>query len=159
MAKTCMTSFYVIYFRQRPRMKREIGWVVETKQCKRRLWFVLWKSRLLGLIWSNILMIVCGTTHMETVNCIVCRCDNIKKGYKWYYKKAIKIMYWKLCEHCGLYKNEKWCKDDPEPVTENELMKLLQDLNIHCDLIPELKRHDIAIVDKVEKNVSLLLLP
>lgn len=31
-------------------------------------------------------------------------------------------------------------------------MKLLQDVNIHRDLIPELKRRAIAVVDKVEKN-------
>ena len=104
------------------------------------------------MICSNILMIVCGTTHMETVNCIFGRYDNMKKGYKWYHKNVIKIMHWKLCEQCCLCKNEKWCKNVPEPVTENELMKLLQDVNIHRDLIPELKRRAIAVVDKVEKN-------
>ena len=64
---------------------------------------------------------------MEIVNHIIDECE--KPTYmecKRRHDNVAMIVHWKLCEKIGLHKNENWYEHDPEPFTENKLVKLLK---------------------------------
>ena len=53
-------------------------------------------------------------------------------------------------------KADKWYEHEPDSVSENDDVKLLWDVNIQCDHIIEARRPDIVVVNKEERNCTII---
>ena len=57
-----------------------------------------------------------------------------------------------------IIQNEKWYRHDHEPLTGNNQVKLLRDVNIQCNHIVEVRRPNIVAVGK-KKNCLIVHKP
>ena len=67
-----------------------------------------------------------------------------------------KLVHSKLCEKHNLEKKEKRYKHCPEGVMEDDDVKLIWDINIHCDNAMGARRPDLILVDKKAKSCVII---
>lgn len=60
-----------------------------------------------------------------------------------------------LCKKYKLERQEKWHEPSPEDPVKNEV-KLLRDVNIHCDNVIKARRYDIVVVNKGERKCIIV---
>ena len=63
-----------------------------------------------------------------------------------------------LSKKYNLEFTDKWYQHSPEPVAENEEVKILWDFMIQTDRVIEHRRPDIVVVEKIGGNVSSSIL-
>ena len=61
-----------------------------------------------------------------------------------------------MCEKYHLKKKDKWYEHAPNSVSENDEVKLLWDVNIHCDYVLEARRPDIVVVNNQERRRTII---
>ena len=80
----------------------------------------------------------------------------MQHDYKRRYDTVAKLVHWKLCEKHNLERKEKWYENYPERVVEDDDVKLIWDINIQCDNVNEVRRHDLILVDKKAKTYVII---
>ena len=75
------------------------------------------------------------------------RHDNVAKGIR---------LHWDICKQLGMELGTKWYDHNPEPVTENEDIKILWDLTIQTDKRLPHNRPDIFVIDKAKKECHII---
>ena len=99
---------------------------------------------------------LCGQKG-ETVNHIISECTKLaQREYKRRHDKVGKIVHWKLCKKYNLERKEKWYEHEPESVMENDVVKILWDVNIQCDHVIQARRPDIVVIEKEERICKLV---
>ena len=68
--------------------------------------------------------------------------------YKQRHDKVGKKIHWLLSKKYNLECTDKWYQHSPEPVAENEEVKILWDFMIQTDRVIEHRRPDIVVVEK-----------
>ena len=94
---------------------------------------------------------MCGNTS-ETISHIVIKCEKLAhKEYKRRHDNIARIVHWKLCGKYNLKRSEKWYEHAPEVVAENEEVKILWVVMIHCDREIKVRKPYIVVVNKNER--------
>ena len=97
---------------------------------------------------ENPLCRMCGKRG-ESVQHIISECEKLaQKEYKRRHDNVAKRIHWELCKKHALECKERWYDHSPDGTVENNDVKLLWDINIHCDHVIEARRPDIVIIDK-----------
>ena len=60
-----------------------------------------------------------------------------------------------LCKKYNLELTDKWYEHSPKAVMEDNVIKLLWDVNIQCDHVIEARRPDIVIINKLDSINSI----
>ena len=97
---------------------------------------------------------LCGERE-ETLAHIVSECKTLaQKQYKhWRHDKVAQVIHWDLCKRHNLGHTEKWYEHQPQPVTENENIKILWDMKIQTDKKLDHNKLDIVTIDKEKKDM------
>ena len=74
-----------------------------------------------------------------------------KRRHDWVGRK----IYWKVCRKIVLDVNEKWYKQEPEKVVENDSWKIW-DVTIQTDHVIEARRPDVVIIDKTKNECKII---
>ena len=89
----------------------------------------------------------------KSVQHLVCGCEKLaQKEYKRRRYNEVKKVHWDFCKKNGLAHEEKLYEHVPAGVVENEEVKVLWDINVHCDNVIEARRPDIIVIDKKERK-------
>ena len=92
---------------------------------------------------------MCGNAS-ESVTHITSACQKLAQTqYKHRHDKVGKKIHWLLSKKYDLGCTDKWYQHSPEPVAENEEVKILWDLMIQTDRVIEHRRPDIVVVEKI----------
>ena len=92
----------------------------------------------------------------ETVQHI-CECKKLaQREYKRGHGTVAKLVHWKMREKHNLERKEKWYKHCPEGVVEDDDVKLVWDINIHCHNVMEARRPNLILVDKKAKSCAVI---
>ena len=99
---------------------------------------------------------VCGKVD-ETVRQIVCEClmlaqREYKRRHDWVGRKIHRGVFRKI----GFDVNEKWYKDEPEKVVENDSWKIFWDVTIQTDHVIKARRPDMVIIDKTKNECKII---
>jgi len=98
----------------------------------------------------------CGTTN-ETVQHLVSGCTALcDLEYKSRHNKVASIIHWRLCKKFEIDVHKTWYRHEPQPVLENDKVKILWDVNIYTDRVIQARRPDLVVVDKMKKKVTLI---
>ena len=93
----------------------------------------------------------------ETIDHIVAGCPVLAKTkYIQRHDKAAGYLHWRIGKHCQLPTADKWYKQKPEKVTENEGAILLWDMPVNKDKEIKANRSDIIIKDKKDKKCIMI---
>ena len=93
----------------------------------------------------------------ETINHIVSECPALAQNqYKKRHDTVAKALHWSLCNKYQISCSNKWYEHQPDPVIENEQVKLLWDHAIRTDRVIRAHRPDLALIDKINRRVSLI---
>ena len=101
----------------------------------------------------------CRLCHQkdESVNHILCECTALaQKEYRKRHDGVAKALHWDLCRGYGLEHTEKWYDHKPEPVTENQDVKILWDFTIQTDKKITHNRPDIVLIDKRNSKCQII---
>jgi hypothetical protein len=93
----------------------------------------------------------------ETVNHIVSGCGKMAQtAYLRRHNKVAAIAHWQIAKNEGLDVPADWWKETPQPVMENENVKLLWDFDIQTDRTITARRPDIVVQYKRTGETSLI---
>ena len=93
----------------------------------------------------------------ETISHIVSECEKLaQKEYKRRHDNVARIVRWKLCGKYNLKRSEKWYEHAPEGVVENEEVKILWDVMIHCDREIKAWKPDINVVKENDRRCAII---
>ena len=67
-----------------------------------------------------------------------------------------RAVHWNLCKKYQMPYSNKWYEHQPQPVTENENVKLPWDYSIRTDRVIQVHRKVLTLVDKTNNKVSLI---
>ena len=99
---------------------------------------------------------ICGQFR-ESIDHIVAGCPQLTKTeYLHRRNKAATYLHWNLCNEMNIDTNEKWCKHEPQTVTEKDNITILWDMPIQTDHEMKSNRPDIVIKNKLEKRCLLI---
>ena len=99
---------------------------------------------------------ICGQ-FQETIDHIVAGCPQLAKAeYLHRHNKAVTYLHWNICNEMNIDTNEKWCKHEPQTVTEKDNITILWDMPIQTDHEMKSNRPDIVIKNKLEKRCLLI---
>ena len=99
---------------------------------------------------------ICGQFR-ESIDHIVAGCPQLTKTeYLHRRNKAATYLHWNLCNEMNIDTNEKWCKHEPQTVTEKDNITILWDMPIQTDREMKANRPDIVIKNKQEKRCLLI---
>ena len=99
---------------------------------------------------------ICGQ-FQETIDHIVAGCPQLTKTeYLHRHNKAATYLHWNICNEMNIDTNEKWCKHEPQTVTEKDNITILWDMPIQTDHEMKSNRPDIVIKNKLEKGCLLI---
>uniref|UniRef100_H3AR93 Reverse transcriptase zinc-binding domain-containing protein n=1 Tax=Latimeria chalumnae TaxID=7897 RepID=H3AR93_LATCH len=85
----------------------------------------------------------------ETVMHIVNGCPMLAQGV--YHERHNQVASALHCDFCGQYqlpRGQHWWEHKPEPVTENERVKILWDFTLRLDRLVEARKPDILLIQK-----------
>ena len=86
---------------------------------------------------------LCGNAS-EGVTHITSACQKLAQmQYKQRHDKVGRKIHWLLCKKYELEYPDKWYQYNPEPVTENEGVKILWDVTIQTDRVIEHRRQTL----------------
>ena len=95
----------------------------------------------------------------ESVQHLVSGCEKLaQKEYKRRHNNVAKKVHWDLCKKNGLEHTEKWQEHVPEGAVENKEVKVLQNIDVQCDSVMEVRRPDIILIDKKEQKGIIMIL-
>ena len=90
---------------------------------------------------------LCG--DRDETNHIISECSKLaQRQYKARHNWVGKVIHWEICKKCKFYHTNKWYMHNPEPVLENDMHKLLWDINIQIDHLIPARRKDLIIINK-----------
>ena len=93
----------------------------------------------------------------QSIDHIISGCSKLaQKEYKRRHQNLGKIVHWKLSRKCNFEAGDKWYKNEPESVLENEDYKILWDFSIQTDHFIEARRPDLVAVDKKERIYKII---
>ena len=88
---------------------------------------------------------------------LVSGCEKLaQKEYKRRHDNVAKKVHWNLCKENGLEHMENWYEHVPEGAVENEEVKVLWDIDVHCDNVMEPGRPGIALIDKKKQKTKIM---
>ena len=91
-----------------------------------------------------------------TISHIVSECEKLaRKENNKRHDNVVRIVNWKLRGKCNLT-SEKWYEHAPEGVLENEEVKILWDVMIHCNREIKARKPDIVVVNKNERRCAII---
>ena len=79
-----------------------------------------------------------------------------QKEYRKRHDGVAKALHWDLCRGYGLEHTEKWYDHKPEPVRENQDVKILWDFTIQTDKKITHNRPDIVLIDKRNSKCQII---
>ena len=89
----------------------------------------------------------------DSVHHLVSRCEKLaQKEYERWHDNVAKKVHWDLCKKNGSQQTEKWYEHVPEGAVENEEVKMMLDVNVHCGKVIEARRPDITLIDKKDNH-------
>ena len=89
----------------------------------------------------------------ETINHIISECSKLaQKEYKTRHDWVSKVIHWEMCKKLKFDHTNKWYKQSPAPVLENNTHKLLWDFDIHTNHQISARRPDLIIINKKKKE-------
>ena len=95
---------------------------------------------------------LCGDKY-ETINHIISEWRKLsQKEYKTRHDWVSKVIHWEMCKKFKFDHTNKWYKDNPASVLENDTHKLRWDFDIHTDLPISARRPDLIIINKKKKE-------
>ena len=87
--------------------------------------------------------------RVETVEHLVSGCTVLAgKEYKERHDNVARNIHWHICKKHGIECGENWWSHQPEPVVENDEVKILWDFNIYTDRKIHARRPDIVVIEK-----------
>ena len=93
----------------------------------------------------------------ETINHTTIECPALAQNqYKKRHDTVAKAVHWNLCKKYQMPCSNKRYEHQPQPVTENEIAKLLWDYSIRTDRVIPAHRPDLTLVNKTINKVSLI---
>ena len=93
----------------------------------------------------------------ETVCHIVSECKKLaQKEYKRRHDNVARLIHWHLCKKYNFELTDKWYEHSPKAVMEDNVIKLLWDVNIQCDHVIEARRPDIVIINKLDRTCIIV---
>ena len=93
----------------------------------------------------------CGDRD-ETINQMISEWSKLApRGYKARYDWVGKVIHWEMCKKFKFDHTNKWYMHNPAPVLENDIHKLLWDLNIQTDHLISTRRPDLIIINKKKR--------
>ena len=126
---------------------------------EKETWYWLRKADVKHKIEKTAQLLLCRMCDKksETISQIGSDCEKLaQKQYKRRCNNVARTVHWKLCGKYNLKKSEKWYEDAPEGVVENEEVKILQDVIIHCDREIKPRKPDIVVVNKNERSCAII---
>ena len=75
-----------------------------------------------------------------------------QKEYNRRHDNVAKKVHWDLCKKNGLEHMEKCYENVGEGAVENEEVKMLWDIDVHCDNVIEARKPDMILIDKKERK-------
>ena len=75
-----------------------------------------------------------------------------QKEYNRRHDNVAKKVHWDLCKKNGLEHMEKWYENVGEGAVENEEVKMLWNIDVHCDNVIEARKPDMILIDKKERK-------
>ena len=99
---------------------------------------------------------LCGDRD-ETISYIISECSKLaQKEYKARHDWVGKVIHREMCKKSKFYHTNKWCMHNPAPVLENDMHKLLWDLNIQTDHLIPARRPGLIIINKKKRNGKIV---
>ena len=93
----------------------------------------------------------------ETISHIASECPALAQNhYKKRHDTVARSVHWNLCKKYQMPCSNKWNEHQPEPVTEDENIKLLWDYSIRTDRVIAAHRPYLTLVDKKNNKISLI---
>ena len=93
----------------------------------------------------------------ESIDDFVSGCSKLAlKEYKRRHDNLGKIVHWKLARRSNFETGDKWYEYGPESVLENEDYKILRNFSIQTDHVIEVRRLDLAVVDKNSRTCKTI---
>ena len=78
------------------------------------------------------------------------------KEYKRRHDNVARLVHWHLCKKYNLESTDKWYEHSPKAVMEDNVIKLLWDVNIQCDHVIEARRPDTVIINKLDRTCIIV---
>ena len=95
---------------------------------------------------------LCGDRD-ETINHIISKCSKLpQREYKARHDWVGKMIHWEMCKKLEFDHTNKWYMQNPAPVQENAMHKLLWDFNIQTDHLIPARRPDLIIINNNNNN-------
>ena len=88
------------------------------------------------------------------INHIISECSKLTQKE---YKARHEVVHWGMCRKFQFDHTNNWYMNNPVPVLENNLHKLLWDFNIQTDHLIPARRLDLIIINKKKKRESVKL--
>ena len=93
----------------------------------------------------------------EMVNHIISKCNKLAlKEYKTRHDWVVKVIHWDMCKKLKFDHINKWCMQNPAPVLENNMHKLLWDFDIQTDHQISARRPDLIIINKKKGTCKIV---
>ena len=93
----------------------------------------------------------------ESIDDVVSGCSKLAlKEYKRRHDNLGKIVHWKLARRSNFETGDKWYEYGPKSVLENEDYKILWNFSIQTDHVIEVRRLDLAVVDKNSRTCKTI---
>ena len=93
----------------------------------------------------------------ETFSHIISECSKLtQKEYKRRHHNVGKYIHWKLCKKYNIHSKARWYERSPKGIVESNDIKILWDCAIECDKEIDARTSDIAIVDKLHREVKII---
>ena len=91
----------------------------------------------------------------ETINHIISECSKLaQKEYKTSHDKVSKVIHWEMCKKFKFHHTNKWYMHNPAAVLENDIHKLLWDIDIQMDHLISARRPDLIVINKKKENLQ-----
>ena len=97
------------------------------------------------------------TEYDETIDHLVSGCPMLARTeYTHRHDKVGKYIHWKICQHFQIPTDDLWYKHQPQPVTEQDQVKILWDFPIITDKEIKANRPDIVLINNSDKTCLLI---
>ena len=95
-----------------------------------------------------------------TIHYIVAGCPQLAKTeYLHRHNKAATYLQWNICKEMNIDRSEKWCKHEPQTVTDKDNITILWDMPVQTDHELKANRPDMVIKKNKKKAACSLICP
>ena len=99
---------------------------------------------------------LCGDRD-ETINYIISECNKLaQKEYKTRHDWVGKVILWEMCKKSKFDHTNKWYMHNLASFLENNIHRLLWDIDIHTDHLISARRPDLIIINKKKRTFKIV---